>query len=121
MMAVICFCLRPSAPAKFEGPAHKQTAAFRQLGSYIWVSPPENPQGLGYFTFVTHSLAREKVRGPRKLPWKPKSREMRAHRKFARLRLRNRGTRNPPAVLEVQNRVPTPQGPRVHARSGPRR
>src|SRR5437899_12573366 len=54
MMAVICFCLRPSAPAKFEGRAHKQTVAFRQLGSYIWVSPPENPQGLGYFTFLSH-------------------------------------------------------------------
>src|SRR5713226_7672641 len=102
MMAVICFCLRPSAPAKFEMRAHKQTAAFRQLGSYIWVSAPENPQGLGYFTFVTYSLAREKVWGPRKLPWKPKSRKMRAHRKLTAQRPRNRGPRNSPALLVVQ-------------------
>jgi len=45
MAVIFFFCLRPPALATNKGRAHKQ-AAIWQLGSYIWVPPPENPQGL---------------------------------------------------------------------------
>jgi hypothetical protein len=47
MMAVIYFCLRSLALSELEGRAQDFAAAIRQLGSYIWVPPSENPQGLG--------------------------------------------------------------------------
>src|SRR5713226_4276436 len=73
MMAVICFCLRPLVLSEREERTHKQSAAIRQLGSYIWVLPPENPQGLAHSTFASHILAREKWAEQREPGGKPEA------------------------------------------------
>src|SRR5215472_14893574 len=67
MMAVIFFCLRPlpgrgPRPANSKGSAHKQ-AAYWQLGSYIWVPPPENPQGLAQLYVRRLFICKEKSAG----------------------------------------------------------
>src|SRR5438552_3024799 len=59
MMAVIFFCLRLLAPTDSKGSAHKH-AAIWQLGSYIWVPPPENPQGLGQLYVRRPFVCKEK-------------------------------------------------------------
>lgn len=67
MMAVISFCLRlppagdllPAALADSKGRVRKH-AAIWQLGSYIWVPPPENPQGLAQLYVRTQMLCKEK-------------------------------------------------------------
>src|SRR5690242_16952159 len=59
MMAVIFFCLRPLAPTDSKGSAHKH-AAIWQLGSYIWVPPPENPQGLAQLYVRRPFVCKEK-------------------------------------------------------------
>src|SRR5215471_16753690 len=69
MMAVIFFfCLRPLAPGRgptldsSERRAHKQAACW-QLGSYIWVPPPENPQGLAQLYVRRLFICKEKSAG----------------------------------------------------------
>src|SRR5258708_37698347 len=53
MMAVIFFCLRPHA--------NNRAASIRQLGCYIWVPPPENPQGLGQLYVFAPFIGKGKV------------------------------------------------------------
>src|SRR5215831_18759704 len=73
MMAVIFFCLhlpavagplpgKGSALADNQGHAHKH-AAIWQLGSYIWVLPPENPQGLAQLYVRRPFVCKEKSTG----------------------------------------------------------
>src|SRR6266478_5826549 len=61
MMAVICSCLRPLVLSGHQGRAKKRAAAIRQLGSYIWVPPSENPQGLGQLYVWSPCIGKRKV------------------------------------------------------------
>src|SRR5215831_6214413 len=63
MMAVIFFfCLRPPTLDSSERRARKQAACW-QLGSYIWVPPPENPQGLAQLYVRRLFICKEKSAG----------------------------------------------------------
>src|SRR6266581_2901356 len=102
MMAVICSCLRPRAKIR--------AAAIRQLGSYIWVPPPENPQGLGYFTFATGSLAREKWPGRGEFRWKTGTWAQDGKEVVVRKNPTSPSPKNPVKVPATPGRVPNPSG-----------
>src|SRR5258708_26842821 len=51
MTTVSCSSLRPLVQSGHKGRQKNRAATIRQLGSYIWVPPSENPQGLGNSTF----------------------------------------------------------------------
>src|SRR5438105_2996443 len=54
MMAVICFCLRASE--------QDRAGALRQLSSYMWEWPPENPLDLGTL-YVSEALRSKEKSG----------------------------------------------------------
>src|SRR5215469_17917379 len=130
MMAVIfLFCLHlpavagPPALANSQGRAHKH-AAIWQLGSYIWVLPPKNPQGLAQLYVRSPFIGKEKSTGfvefrkdcgKFQLPHRPVS-------PCPTLpRAKTPAPRNPPSDLAARFPAPSPPVLRVPAKSNTHR
>src|SRR5712692_1362985 len=102
MMAVICFCLRPHA--------NNRAVAFRQLGCYIWVPPPENPQGLELLYVCSLFIGKRKMDGSAGVAVE-NGRLRAAQTGFVvRKSPRNPGPKNRVMVPVIPNRVPSPCG-----------
>src|SRR5260370_39770754 len=116
-MAVICFCLRPLVLSGREERAHKQSAAIRQLGSYIWVPSSENPQGLGPLYVSKPYIGKGKVGGTAGSPWKSRGGEPRVRVADDQESPKYRSTKNQEKSPASPRQAPSPPGPRVHANS----
>src|SRR5258708_7277473 len=116
MMAVICFCLRPLVLSGREERAHKQSAAIRQLGSYIWVPSSENPQGLGPLYVSKPYIGKGKVGGTAGAPWKTRGGVPPVRVAVVQESPKYRGPKNPEKAPASPGQAPSPPGLRVHAK-----